>query len=159
MWWGNSSIYCMIVQDKKNECLVYSAVRSKPLSTVEIQRCVSHVLKKLKIAGSLSIHCIGDIRMRKFNHQYRGKDKTTDVLSFSLREGELVHGDSHELGDIFISVPQITRQARALNISPREEFIRMLVHGILHILGHDHEDKKEAQIMFALQEKILGQLL
>ncbi len=97
--------------------------------------------------------------MRSLNSQYRGKHSTTDVLTFPLHEGESVFTDTQELGDIFLSGAQIERQARDFNISPREEFIRMLVHGVLHILGYDHVAKKEARQMFALQEKLLFELL
>lgn len=145
----------MMSSNEHHEYLVYSTVRLPLLSAAEIQRCVSCALKKLKVSGSLSIHCIGDKRMRKLNYQYRRKDKTTDVLSFSLREGPTVFGDKNALGDIFISVPQIRRQAHRLRISPREEFMRMLIHGILHILGYDHHKKEDAKIMFSLQEKLL----
>lgn len=149
----------MVLREKSGEYLVYSTVRSKPLTNLEIQQCVSHVLKSLKVQGSLSIHCIGDLRMRQLNRHYRGKDKTTDVLSFSLREGKSISPHAEELGDIFISVPQIERQASSLSISSREEFIRMLIHGILHILGHDHEKENDAKLMFSIQEKFLTQLV
>jgi len=92
------------------------------------------------------------------NFQYRGKDRTTDVLSFGLYEGESSRAQGNELGDIFICVPQIIRQARRFSVSTKEEFIRMLVHGILHLLGYDHETSSDATRMFELQEKLLIQL-
>ncbi len=97
--------------------------------------------------------------MKRLNNQYRGKNTTTDVLSFSLQEGISLSGSNNELGDIFISVPQIKRQAHRLHISVREEFIRMLIHGVLHILGYDHEKEKDAKRMFSIQEKFLTQLV
>jgi probable rRNA maturation factor len=141
------------------ECLVFATVGRVPISQREIKQCVFQVLTHLKIVGSLSIHCIGDTRMRRLNRQYRGKDSTTDVLTFRLHEGENAFASAYELGDIFISVPQIKRQSRRLSISMREEFIRMLIHGTLHILGYDHHRESDARIMFRLQEKILSQLV
>lgn len=98
--------------------------------------------------------------MRSLNFRYRGKDATTDVLTFPLSEGEDFFENSlPELGDIFISVPQIRRQARELGINPQEEFVRMLIHGVLHSIGYDHMTKDDAEKMFGLQEKLLSQLV
>lgn len=148
----------MNFQTHQNEYLVFSTVKSKPLTDREILHCISHVLKQLRVGGSLSVHCIGDTHMRTLNYRYRGKDKTTDVLSFRLSEGEAASSSHEELGDIFISIPQIKRQAKSLGLSVKEEFVRMLVHGILHILGYDHQKKNDAEHMFSLQEKFIFQL-
>ncbi len=139
------------------ECLVFSTVKTQPFTNTLIQSITRKVCMHLRVRGSLSIHCIGDRRMRTLNHQYRGKDKTTDVLSFAAQEGESGF-HTEELGDIFISVPQIRRQARSLRISEKEEFLRMLIHGILHILGHDHDTRAGAKKMFGMQEKLLNQV-
>ncbi len=142
----------------RSECLVFRTVKKVPLSLVRIEQIACSTLRVLKISGSLSVHCIGDRRMRRMNFQYRGKDRTTDVLSFGLYEGESSRAQGNELGDIFICVPQIIRQARRFSVSTKEEFIRMLVHGILHLLGYDHETSSDATRMFELQEKLLIQL-
>lgn len=141
------------------EYVISSTIKSPLFSHAEIEKFVSYILRKLKVTGSLNIHCIGDARMRSLNFEHRGKDTTTDVLTFPLSEGEPLFETANELGDIFISVPQIRRQARDLGIDPREEFIRMLIHGILHSIGHDHIIKEDAQKMFGLQEKLLSQLV
>lgn len=134
--------------------------RVRPLiSEREVTKVVGYVLKHEKKAdGIVSVHVIGDKRMRTLNRTHRGKDKTTDVLSFSAMEGEWA-GSHNEVGDIFISVPQIVRQAKVWEVSPREEFIRMLVHGVLHALGYDHITKAEAAIMFPKQEKYVKNCL
>lgn len=134
------------------ECTIYARVRPL-ISEREIQRVVAHVLKaEKKSAGVVSVHIIGDKRMRTLNRLHRGKDKTTDVLSFSALEGDWT-GGGDEVGDIFISVPQIVRQAKVWEVTPREEFTRMLVHGLLHSLGYDHITKAEAAVMFPRQER------
>lgn len=140
------------------ECVVYARVRPL-ISEREITRVVAYVLKQEKKPdGVVSVSVIGDRRMRTLNRLYRGKDKTTDVLSFSALEGGWV-GAGYEVGDIFISVPQIIRQAKVWEVTPKEEFVRMLVHGVLHALGYDHITKSDATIMFAKQEKYLSRCL
>ena len=94
--------------------------------------------------------------MRTLNRVYRKKDYTTDVISFAITETAFpgVH-NAQDLGDIFIATHQINRQARKNGISYKEELIRMLVHGILHLAGYDHIKKKDAKIMLPLQEKLV----
>jgi probable rRNA maturation factor len=82
-------------------------------------------------ASSLGVRFAGDRAMRRANREFRGKDQTTDVLSFP--------GDGAHLGDILISVPQARRQAAAGGRDPAREIQVLLLHGVLHCLGHDHE--------------------
>ena len=140
------------------ECSVFSTLRSPiVVSRTYIVQSVLHVLKKQKKKGSVSVSLIGDTRMRTLNKTYRGKDKTTDVLSFAMEEGMVMPGET-DFGDMFISIAQIRRQANTHNVSFKEELTRMMVHGTLHLLGYDHMTKKEAAIMFPLQEKYVAQL-
>jgi probable rRNA maturation factor len=87
----------------------------------------------------LSVLFVGDRAMRTLNRRYRGKDKTTDVLSFSLREGAFPHVQPDVLGDIVIAVPTAARQAAEREHSLGSEIEFLLVHGLLHLLGYDHE--------------------
>jgi len=82
-------------------------------------------------AGSLGVRFVGDRDMRRTNRQFRGKDKATDVLSFP--------GEDGHLGDILISVPTARRQAAEAGHGVDRELKVLLLHGILHCLGHDHE--------------------
>lgn len=86
-------------------------------------------------AGSLGVRFVGDRAMRLANRRFRGKDRTTDVLSFP--------GDPEDeekpLGDILISVPTARRQAGEAGHEVDRELKTLLLHGILHCLGHDHE--------------------
>jgi probable rRNA maturation factor len=77
--------------------------------------------------------------MRSLNRRYRGIDRATDVLSFSQREGQYAGIRPDILGDIVISVPTAVRQAQERNYSLSHEIERLLVHGLLHLLGYDHE--------------------
>ena len=81
--------------------------------------------------SSLGVRFAGDRAMRRANRDFRGKDQTTDVLSFP--------GDGAHLGDVLISVPQARRQAAAAGRDPAREIQVLLLHGVLHCLGHDHE--------------------
>ncbi len=89
--------------------------------------------------AELSVLFVGDRAMRSLNRRYRGKDKTTDVLSFALQEGGFSHVQPGMLGDIVISVPAAGRQARDAGHSVQREIDQLLVHGLLHLLGYDHE--------------------
>ncbi len=77
--------------------------------------------------------------MRSLNRRYRGIDRTTDVLSFSFREGAFGDLRPDALGDIVVSVPQAERQAREAGHSLVREIEILLIHGLLHLLGYDHE--------------------
>jgi probable rRNA maturation factor len=102
----------------------------------------------------LSILFVGDRQMRSFNRQYRGKDRTTDVLAFSMREAPPFSG--RLLGDVVIAVPTAARQARQGRRSLDEELTILLVHGILHLCGYDHErSEKEAHRMHRREGMIL----
>ncbi|MEK9152468.1 MAG: rRNA maturation RNase YbeY, partial [Patescibacteria group bacterium] len=90
---------------------------------------------------------------------FRGKDKTTDVLSFSYGEGSGFPSDSKGLGDIVISLPKVRRQARDNAHTVKEEFALMVVHGTLHLLGYDHEKVRDEKVMFGIQDKVLRKVL
>jgi probable rRNA maturation factor len=113
-----------------------------------------------KGGAELSLVLIGDHEMRRLNLEYRGIEKTTDVLSFSQSEGtELAALDAAHLGDVVISVPVARRQARAGGWTVEEEMARLLVHGFLHLLGYDHETgRREAVRMFAEEKRLLAAL-
>ncbi|MBI2916671.1 MAG: rRNA maturation RNase YbeY [Chloroflexi bacterium] len=91
----------------------------------------------------LGLVVAGDETVAQLNEQYRGVTGTTDVLSFSLTEGEEEFvgppGVELGLGDVIISYPQARRQAQELGHSVEDEFARLIMHGILHLLGYDHE--------------------
>jgi probable rRNA maturation factor len=82
---------------------------------------------------------VGDSAMRKLNRRYRGKDRTTDVLAFPFQEGKFTHIQPHLLGDIVISMPAAVRQATESGHAVGQEINILLIHGLLHLLGYDHE--------------------
>jgi rRNA maturation RNase YbeY len=103
----------------------------------------------------VSVALLGDVDIRELNRRYLGKDAPTDVLAFTLGEG------SDVVGDVYVGVEQARRQADELDVPVREELARLAIHGTLHVLGHDHPEGPErtSSDMFALQERILGELL
>lgn len=140
------------------ECTVFKTVKGELLSENKIKKIVFAVLKQIKNDGEISVHIVGDKKIRDLNKNYRGKDKVTDVISFAVKEGAEMDMGEKDLGDIFICLPQILRQAKENNISAYEEMVRMLVHGVLHILGFDHVKEDEAKKMFGLQEKFVKEM-
>nr|WP_241548309.1 rRNA maturation RNase YbeY [Leptospira yasudae] len=122
----------------------------------------------------LSLLLISDIDMREINLLRRGKDKTTDVLSFPLEFDaaplsavltERKNSDPSSfppiaLGEIVISVDTLRRQAAEIGHSEKDEFYRLLVHGFLHLLGYDHErGEEEERIMKEKEDECLEALL
>jgi probable rRNA maturation factor len=105
-------------------------------------------------SAELGILFVGDQRMRSLNRQYRGHDRTTDVLAFAMREAP--HSPAGLLGDVVIAVPTAARQAKQGQRSLDEELTVLLVHGILHLCGYDHErGEKEARRMHRRERMIL----
>lgn len=101
----------------------------------------------------ISLLLTDDETIRQLNKEYRNKDKSTDVLSFPME-------DDIMLGDIAISVDTAKRQAEEAEINIDRETAFLFIHGLLHLLGYDHETSKEdEEEMFALQEKILKKLI
>lgn len=135
--------------------MIYTQIKTMDFSHTRIESIVAYVLKREKQEADLNIHVIGDKKMRSLNREHRGRDKTTDVLSFAYQEGEHPRFFERELGDIFINPAQIKRQAKFWNVPYEEEFARMLIHAILHLLGFDHVEEVEAKKMFAKQELYL----
>lgn len=118
-----------------------------------VKKAGERFIKVLAIKKSVSVVLVGEARIRALNKKYRHKDKVTDVLSF----GDW--GDKEFLGEIVICLPQIKRQAKQFGVSAREELIRMLAHGFLHLTGLDHEKfQVEEKRMIKKQEELVKQL-
>ncbi|OGB85460.1 rRNA maturation RNase YbeY [candidate division Kazan bacterium RIFCSPLOWO2_01_FULL_48_13] len=105
-----------------------------------------------------------DEHIKNLNHRYRGNDRPTNVLSFANDEiKDFVSVDSSKdknyLGDIYISYPTLMREAHDLHETSRERFIQLFVHGVLHLLGFDHKDKADANVMERLEDKIVTAIL
>ena len=120
---------------------------------------IDYTIKKLNVKDSLfDIIFIDDEEMHKMNKEYRGIDRTTDVLSFALNDNKHIDAMLNSLGDIFISIPKMKSQAFEYRHSEKRELSFLTLHGILHLLGYDHMEKKDEEIMFGLQKEILNEL-
>jgi len=114
---------------------------------------------KIKGNAEVSLAIVGDAEMRRLNRVYRNKDKTTDVLSFAESGEKFVSGDRQKsLGEIVISASQLKRQAKEFAVSEDGELARLLVHGLAHLIGLDHErvSEKEAKKMESFEAKVLA---
>ena len=121
---------------------------------------LDYAIKKLNINNSIfDIIFIDDEEMHKLNKEYRGIDRTTDVLSFALNDNKHIDAFINSLGDIFISIPKMHSQAEEYGHSEKRELSFLALHGLLHLLGYDHTlGKKEEEEMFGLQKEILSDL-
>lgn len=106
--------------------------------------------------AELSIRIVGAREGRSLNRRYRGRDYATNVLSFPA---ELPSGVAAPLlGDIVISAPVVEREAREQAKPLRDHYAHLAVHGVLHLLGHDHQRERDATRMEALEARILASL-
>lgn len=104
----------------------------------------------------LSVLLTDDAHQRELNGQWRGKDKTTNVLSFP--QFEPFAPLSGLMGDISMAHETLVREANQLGKPFRDHFTHLLVHGVLHIIGYDHETEDQALVMERLETQILAQL-
>lgn len=107
--------------------------------------------------AELCVELIGDRRMQRLNREYRGEDTSTDVLSFSQREAEGPR--SALLGDVVISVHAAVRQARVRHHSTDEELTVLLIHGVLHLCGYDHERSESDARRMRRRELVVRRLV
>ena len=121
-----------------------------------------------KINFDLSISLCSNLQIRKINREFRGKDKPTDVLSFGNLDEKIIQQSGLNkaigtnkyifLGDIILSYEYILKEANDNEKDFKNHLTHLLLHGILHLLGHDHEEEKMAKIMENLEIKILQEL-
>ncbi len=142
-----------------NKILVNKEVYDGNITKKFIKEIAEKILQQLELDNvELSITLTDNDTIQEINKQWRGKDKPTDVLSFPI--GEKPPGYKYTvLGDVIISLPYAKNQAKEIDITYKEEVLRLLTHGILHLLGYDHETSEEdAKVMFALQDKIFDEV-
>ncbi|MBS0570606.1 MAG: rRNA maturation RNase YbeY [Proteobacteria bacterium] len=113
-------------------------------------------IPRLPRGAQVNILIVGSTEGRRFNRQYRQKDYATNVLSFPW---EPTPGDkSRLLGDLVICAPVVAREAAEQGKRPREHWAHLTIHGVLHLLGHDHEMPAQARRMEALEIRVLAGL-
>ena len=119
---------------------------------------IKSTLKHEKVDNCVfSIIFVSEEEIQRINKEYRGIDKITDVISFAFEDNENVsYNDIRILGDIYICIPRMKSQAKDYGHSEKRELSFLTVHGLLHLLGYDHQEKEEEKEMFELQELILN---
>jgi probable rRNA maturation factor len=104
----------------------------------------------------INLLLVGAREGRRFNRQFRGRDYATNVLSFPHEP--MTRGSNVLLGDIVICAPVVAREAAEQGKPIREHYAHLTVHGVLHLLGHDHDDDADAERMEKLERRILRSL-
>ena len=142
-----------------------------------LERVCAAVLESECVRQQVSLVIADDKTVRLLNSEYRGLDKTTDVLSFAFdNEGEyygkgefpsewsadeefvLPPGESAGLGEVIVSYPQAVRQAKEAGHSVQRELAHLITHGILHLMGHDHMDDDDERKMNARERRVMEQV-
>ena len=138
------------------------SIEAGPADEHLISSTLDAILAYLGEDGDFSVHFVSDEEIRALNREYREKDEPTDILTFALSDGEafpVFEGEERELGDVFISLESMHRNAVTFGVSDDEELKRLLVHGVLHLLGYDHESNDfSSEPMLIKQEEMMRSL-
>jgi probable rRNA maturation factor len=120
---------------------------------------LDYALEHQKVKNAIfSVIFVEDEEIHTINREYRNVDRITDVISFAFEDNEdIMYNEIRMLGDIYICIPQMKRQAESYGHSEKRELSFLAVHGILHLLGYDHMNEEDEKEMFALQEVILNE--
>jgi probable rRNA maturation factor len=130
------------------KAFLQSAVKQIQIELSQPRNLVKAKRQKLDSARLLQLVFVTEAKMRKLNLEFRKIDRSTDVLSFSPTE-------PHSLGELVFALEVLKRQAKAHDMKFRDELGYMVLHGVLHLLGYDHErSEANAKRMFVLQDKI-----
>lgn len=123
----------------------------------ELRRRLRAMMKALELGNDieLSVLFTGDEHIQALNRDYRHKNKPTDVLAFALREGELGDAEQAMLGDVVVSFDTAARQARAAKKPLLAEVTMLLAHGLLHLLGWDHDTPAKDRAMRQETERLV----
>lgn len=127
-----------------------------------VRKLISSVLRTIKKVEALntehimSIILVDNDKIHEINREYRNIDRPTDVISFAGIDASVNRELSYELGDIYISIDKVFEQANTYNHSVMREFAFLVTHGTLHLLGYDHIEYNEEQVMFKKQEEVLS---
>ncbi len=129
-----------------------------------LRRIVRATIAAVGISSPLELSLViaGDETVHALNRQYRGVDRTTDVLAFPLAESAdgasfaSPAGSTRHLGDVVVSFPRAKQQAEEFGHSLEIELALLLAHGVLHLLGYDHEEPEDERRMKAMEAQVIG---
>ena len=144
----------------------FVSIRNGPfrdIARTDVRRWAGRMLDCIDLAKvELSVVLTDDVEIRELNGVFRQRDKATDVLAFAMREGEALGGDAAAsagaageiLGDVVISVETARRQAKEHRRTLGAEVQMLLAHGLLHLIGYDHRNRREELVMNAETERL-----
>ena len=143
--------------------LIQNFQRAIPIDKEQIQKKIACLLEYLKYDDfDIGVRFVNNHRMQEINHQFRNKDKPTNVLAFpfhhTITAGKRIvaqTNDEKNLGDIIIAPAVIKQEAPELGQSFEERLTLLLVHGLCHLLGYDHETDEQHKKMQKLEQKLL----
>jgi len=126
------------------------------LNLRKVRRATQRILTELGLLDAeLSLLLVDDARIQDLNRRYLNRDKPTNVLAFSMREGEFSTLHPQLLGDLVISVETAKRQSNRFGLDEMEMVILLMVHGVLHLIGYEHEGTKKGAREMTLKQKEL----
>ncbi|WP_082464589.1 rRNA maturation RNase YbeY [Dethiosulfatarculus sandiegensis] len=142
------------------QILISNRQQAQQIQEQALRNRLQQVLEDLECTEDteLSLVITDDEGIAPLNEQYLGHMGPTNVLSFPLAEGEFTEAAHGLLGDVVVSVETARKEADENGLDPQEHFVRLIIHGILHLLGYDHlTDPEEAREMEDLTEKLLNE--
>ena len=142
---------------------LHVSVRTLRVARRQILRLTKNILTLIgEPSADMNVSLVGDRRMRRLNHRFRHKDRSTDVLAFAFRQARAPHGfhqAAAHLGDVVIALPTAQRQANAAGRSLEEELVTLLIHGVLHLCGYDHDRSRAEALRMQKKERQMRQQL
>ena len=147
----------MIHIDNQQDFLESALLERAARFTLETSTALSSGLKPDSANADITIVLTDDAQLHELNREYLGVDAPTDVLSFPASETDPETGTAY-LGDILISIPRAMQQAQAAGHPVEAEVQLLVVHGTLHLLGHDHAEAEEKASMWKAQAEVLERL-
>lgn len=140
------------INNKKHRVIYLNNTTTAKLPVRRIKLLVEMLVTKIKQERKeLSVTFCTDSQIKKINKTFRAEDKATDVLSFPMEDREI-------LGDIFISIPAVKRQAKLYGNSFEAELFYLVVHGLCHLQGNDHGTSAEIKIMQKAEQLLINVL-
>lgn len=142
-----------------NEVELINNVDKEITELKEVKKFITFALNYLKLENVVfNVIIVNNEEIHKINREYRNIDRPTDVISFALEDDDtFIKTDKRILGDIYISIDKAIEQANEYGHILLRELCFLTIHGILHLLGYDHMEKTDEEIMFGLQERILSE--
>ncbi len=127
------------------------------IDTLILTKLIDNIVKRFSLEDALfNIILVDNDYIHKLNKEYRNIDRETDVITFALEDNMDIKLEIRVLGDIYISIDKAKSQAIEYGHSFKRELSFLTVHGILHLLGYDHQNEEDEKTMFELQDEILN---